>query len=198
MNTLTLFDLTIPAPRRLAMMRKAFAEHATKYPHCPETIKPKSWRDIRGTTHGSIEAYCGCLDQGFNGEGFAREPIWYTHQGQYFRRERDAHAIVRHLHTGWYTDEFHDDTAVGIVASLPHGRFLAGYRWTCNDERVYFSEVFDNEHDAAYMADEHARVFAEREREFQAEESARLDAAEVEHESHEAQHWAARGVETRA
>ena len=62
---------------------------------------------------------------------------------------------------GWYTDSYQDETAVGIIASLPHGRFIAGYRWTSNDERVYFGEVFANEDDAARMADEHARVFAE-------------------------------------
>lgn len=158
MDTLALFDLRKPAPMRLAMMRKAFAEHAFKYPYCPETIKPRSWRDIRRTTYGSVEAYCGCLGQGLNGKGTV---VWYTYQGPYFRHERDAHDIVRMRHKGYYTSSHWDELAFGIVASLPHGRFLAGYRWDSNDERVYFPEVFDNREDAARMADEHARVFAE-------------------------------------
>ena len=72
---------------------------------------------------------------------------------------------MRSLPRGWYTDGDQNDTAIGIVARLPHGRFLAGYRWSANDERVYFPQVFDDESDAARMADEHARVFAESARE---------------------------------
>lgn len=50
---------------------------------------------------------------------------------------------------------------------MTHGRFIAGYHWSCNDERVYFNEIFDNTRDAALMSDEHARVIAEREMEYQ-------------------------------
>lgn len=188
-DTLKYFNLAIPAPRRLEMLRKAFAAHAGKYPNCHESYRPKSWRDIRGTTHGSVGAYCGCLDQGFNGEGFARETVWYTHTGEYFRNERDAGPE-------WYTDEYQEDTAIGIVASLPHGRFLAGYRWTCNDERVYFQGIHDSAEDAARMADEHARVFAERNVEAE-EESAREQAAEdAAREAAERAEWEARDVVT--
>ncbi len=170
MSNVRFFDLTIPAPRRLAMMRNAFAEHATRYPHCPEYIKPHTWRDVRGATLANWQGYFGMFAQGRDGT----DPIWYTHQGETFRAETDASG------EGFYTDEHCDDTAIGIVARLPHGRFLAGYRWTCNDERVYFADVFDDAHDAARMADEHARVFAENTREFEAEESARLAEEEAE------------------
>ena len=103
------------------------------------------------------EKLCCCILQRYQG-GIGQ---WYTHSGEQFRNERDACEVLRMRHTGWFTDNYQDDTAVGIVASLTHGRYIAGYRWTSNDERVYFDDVFTNEDDAARMADEHARVFAE-------------------------------------
>ena len=110
------------------------------------------------------------LSAGFNGEGRHRVRVWYTHTGEYFRNERDAkdylplHSRHQGLH-GWYTDTDCRDTAVGIVAALPHSRFLAGYRWTSNGERVWFDTVHDDAKDAALTANEHARVFAEHARE---------------------------------
>ncbi len=153
------FDLTIPAPHRLAMMRQDFAAHSTKYPNCPEIFKPTDWRKVRGYTHGSWQAAFCTLDQGSQ-DG---TPIWYCHTGPQFRNERDAHEINSRgiEHEGWYTDTDCSDTAIGIVGMLTHGRYIAGYRWTSNDERVYWPEVFTDENDAARMADEHARVFAE-------------------------------------
>lgn len=111
------------------------------------------------------------LSQGFN----AGTPIWSTFDGPQFRSEVDAHDIIYLRHTGWFTtvDGDFGEKTVGIVARLPHGRFLAGYRWTANDERVYWPEAFDREEDAARMADEHARVFAEEE----SEAAAQFDAA---------------------
>ena len=53
------------------------------------------------------------------------------------------------------------------MARLTHGRWIAGYTWSLNDERVYFPHVYDDERDAAIAADEEARIFAERESEYQ-------------------------------
>lgn len=163
------FDLSIPAPKRLAMMRADFEAHATKYPYCPEHAKPETWRDVRGTTHKSFGAYTAALSQGFN----KGEPIWYCHTGEQFRDEKFADECPGGPdHRGWNTDSHCDGTARGIVGRLPHGRFIAGYWWGDNGERVYFSEIFDDETEAARMADEHARVFAESEY----EDNARFDA----------------------
>ena len=168
MSNTAYFNLAIPAPRRLAMMRADFAAHATKYPHCPEYAKPQSWRNVRHWGLHNWEAAFCTLDQGAE-DG---TPIWYCHTREYFRDERDAGDIVRRLPSGYYTDTEGNDTAIGIVARLPHGRFLAGYRWTCNDERVYFPKVFDDEDEAATRADGHAEWFADRSR----EDSERFDA----------------------
>ena len=149
------------SPQRLAILRAAALNSANNAN--PQTrLQPGDWRGARHYTLGGYAWAHGELSQGSN-DG---RPVWYSMNGEYFRNERDAHSIARLGHTGWYTDDFQDETAVGIVASLPHGRFIAGYRLTMNDERVYFGRVYDDARDAAHMADEHARVIAEREREY--------------------------------
>ena len=144
-------------PARMAILRMIAADSANN--RNPYTrLQPGDWRGARNWTMKNYAAtYCAELRQGFSNQS----PIWYSHGGEQFRNERDACDVIRLRHTGWYTDSYQEETAVGIVVSLPHGRFIAGYRWTSNDERVYFGEVFANEDDAARMADEHARVFAE-------------------------------------
>ena len=164
-DTMRYFDLTKTAPARLAMLRAAFAGHAKKYPHCPEHAKPKSWRDIRGTNYKNVSAYCGALSQGFNGTDKYKTPIWYCHAGEQFRDERFCDDVAQIGHTGWFTDTDGGEKARGIVGRIPHGRFIAGYHWSPNGERVYFPEVYDNETEAARAADSHAEAFAESARE---------------------------------
>lgn len=103
---------------------------------------------------------------------YGKTPIWSTHNGPEFRDERDAHDILNPRHTGRYPDIHGDESAIGIVARLTHGRFIAGYHWMMNGERVYFPEVFTDENDAARAADGHAEHFAESAR----EDSERFDA----------------------
>lgn len=160
MSVAKYFNLNIPAPKRLAMLRADFESHAAQYPYCPEHAKPKSWRDLRGATHKSLAAYgIQGLHQGQNDGGVS----WYSHSGPNFRMEQAVHAWddVRIDHTGWYSDADYGEKVVGIVGLLPHGRFIAGYYWSSNGERVYYPEVFDSVRDAAHAADEHARVYAE-------------------------------------
>lgn len=186
-ETMRYFDLTKPAPVRLAMLRAAFTGHAAKYPHCPEHAKPKSWRDIRGTTHKGVNAYCVTLSQGLAGSGKYKTPIWYSHAGEHFRGERFADEIpdARIRHNGWFTDVDGDEKARGIVGRLPHGRFIAGYHWSSNGERVYFPEVYKDETEAARAADSHAEAFAESAREdserFDTMRDAEIEVEEKEH-----------------
>ena len=159
---------------RLSILRMEAIETA-KAPLYAGTDRIKSWRDVRAYTLGGYASAFGHgLFGGSQGEGRAKTSIWYTHSGEYFRNETDAHEFSndygrRYIdHTGWYTDTEASEMAIGIVAQLPHGRYIAGYRWTSNDERVYFPEIFsgeDAQKEAARMADEHARVFAEDARE---------------------------------
>ena len=183
------FNLSIPAPRRLAMMRADFAKHSTRYPHCPEHAKPTTWRSVRGWTHKNWQSAFATLSRGLN-DG---KPVWYSHGGPEFRNERDADDVIDLNHTGWFTDTDCSDKAVGIVARLTHGRFLAGYRWTSNDERVYFPEVFTDENDAARRADSHAEWFAEQAR----EDSERFDAMQDADQSSREIHHLVAGLQAR-
>ena len=131
---------------RLAILRMIAIESANK------GIIPADWRKARAYTLNSYAAaYCAGLNQGANG----KTPVWYSHTGEQFRNESENKI-------GYYTDIYRDGTASGIVASLTHGRYIAGYTWSDNGERVYFPDVFDSERDAERIANEHARVFAEK------------------------------------
>jgi hypothetical protein len=166
---------------RLAILRMIAAESV--HNANPSTrLQPGDWKGARNFTLKGYEAAFGTLNQGANG----KQPVWYSHQGGDFRDERDSHEILggRH-HTGWFTDEDCSDTAIGIVCRLTHGRMIAGYRWTSNDERVYFPEVFTDEREAAQMADEHARVFAESAREHSERFNAMQDAETAEETARE-------------
>jgi hypothetical protein len=121
------------------------------------------------------------FDRGFNGEGRSREPVIYSDsRATIFRDESPVHEVQtwkdyarRDFHTGWYTDpdgtSSKDGTGLcwGMIASLSHGRFLAGYEMGGSNARTYFLEVHDTERDACLAADEHARVIAEQERDYQ-------------------------------
>ncbi len=141
-------------PARMAILRMIAADSANNHNEATR-LQPGDWRAARSWTLGSYAgAYCSGINQGASN--------WYTHGGEQFRNETDANDVRGGPdHRGWYCDVDCREKAIGIVAQLTHGRYIAGYRWTSNDERVYFGEVFTDEADAARMADEHARVFAE-------------------------------------
>lgn len=155
--------LAIGAPRRLAILKRAAdklnAGHNAR--KAAGDTRPYTWRDVRYSGfHNARAARCE-LSPGLN-DG---RPIWYAHTGQQFPRERYADEIWPTGHTGWFTDCDGRETARGLVVALPHGRFLAGYHWSDNGERVYFSDIYDCEEDAARAADSEAERFAEASRE---------------------------------
>lgn len=141
-------------PARMAILRMIAADSANN--RNPSTrLQPNDWRVARRYT---LCNYAAAYGSGIYQGG----KKWYSHMGEQFRNERDAdNCDGGPDHRGWFTDSEGYDIAVGIVASLTHGRYIAGYRWTLNGERVYFDGVFTDESEAACMADEHARVFAE-------------------------------------
>lgn len=151
-------NLNVTAPARLAALRQASEKHNAKYAKHGAGCASRSWRDVR---YGNLTSRDFALGQGYNGA----VPVWYAFSKQ-FRRETDAHDVLKLLHTGYYTDTDARELAVGIVAYLGRSRWIAGYRLTMNDERVYFPGIYENADDAARAADEHARVLAESEREY--------------------------------
>lgn len=173
MARLTYFDLSIPAQKRIAMMRADFASHAARYPHCPEHAKPLSWRSVRGATLKTFQGYFGTASRGFNqgpckGESM---PVLTSFDAASLPvrdvRFADEVESTRIKHRGWFADaKGYGDRGVirGIVARLPHGRFLSGYHWSDNDEYVLFigrGQVFDDESSAVRDADYKAERYAE-------------------------------------
>ncbi len=142
-------NLKIGAPRRLAYLRTSAQRHNEKFP--PGSAA--TWRTVRYATL----KYAGELGQGMNGGA----PIWYAYTGPAFPRETYADLCAEGPdQLGWFTDADCTMKARGIVVRLPHGKFLAGYEWDDNGERVYFPEIFTDESDAACRADGHAESFA--------------------------------------
>lgn len=171
MSDLRYFNLSIPAPRRLAMMRADFVAHATRYPNCPESVKPIDWRAVRGATLKNYADYFGTSSHGFNpgprkGE---RLPVLTSFRAECLpvRSIRFADDVLPRAieHNGWFADaEGYGDRGVirGIVASLSHGHFLSGYHWSDNGEHVLFvKHAFNSEDDAARDADQEAERYAE-------------------------------------
>jgi hypothetical protein len=122
-----------------------------------------TWRDERKCGMHNWHTYTGrALAPGRDG----KDRVWYTHADPGpFRDEQTASEVLRLRHSGWYTDTTQDETCEGIVSRLSHGRFIAGYIWHANGERVYYPELFADERDAAHAADGFASSFAERSRE---------------------------------
>lgn len=85
------------------------------------------------------------------------------------RRWKWCDEIISVRHTGWYCDDYFHQTIRGIVISLSHGKFLAG--WSMGEHMIseFGGELYDDERDAAYAADEMARAAAELQREYQEE-----------------------------
>lgn len=145
--------LSIGAAARLAIFKREASDPRRHW------VRPMTWRDVR---FAKLTSHSG-LAQGSN-DG---RPVWYSDDERpQFRGEKPVTDISRRF-GGYYTDPDCTDDAVGIIARLPHGRYLAGYLWSGNGERVYFPDIWNDEEMAADVADGHARVFAERETEYQ-------------------------------
>ena len=143
-------NLRIGAARRLGFLRNAAKRHNEKFP----SGSAATWRTVRYATL----THPGGLHPGSNGD----TPIWYAETGPAFRRETYADLCAEGPdHRGWFTDADCAMKARGIVVRLPHEKFIAGYEWSANGERVYFPEVFVDESDAARRADSHAESFAD-------------------------------------
>ena len=152
---------TVNAPRRMEALRARAANKSLP-----------DWRAARDWTLRNGSGAYGDLSQGFNTENAGTQwekkvPVWYTHTGPKFRGERFADEVEGGPdHKGWYTDDDCSGKARGIVGRLPHGRFIAGYHNSDNDERVYFGDVYTDESEAARAADNEAESLAEVEREY--------------------------------
>ena len=152
------FNIRIPAPRRLAMMRADLARHPVRFPHCPESIKPADWRGIRRWTLKNYAASFGLASPGENVLCSFDADSLPVRSVQFADDVQGAHID----HEGWYSDSEASETVRGIVASLPHGRYIPGYYWSSNGEYVLFTaRTFDDLTECARDADHEAEKYAE-------------------------------------
>jgi hypothetical protein len=173
---------------RMAILRMIAADSANNANELTR-LHPGDWRKARVTTLAGYEAYFGTLSQGRNDDG----PIWYSFCEGYFRRETTCAELLGRNYQGYYADEF-GTTVSGIVASLTHGRFIAGYTNSETGERVYYGDIYSDEHECARMADEIARVVAEKEYEYNERWRAAQDLSDAAQEARESirELWSAR------
>lgn len=155
------FTLKGGTPARLAILRGIVANMNASDSTLPPSLRCTDWRAFRASTPESNDA----LSPGFNTSGNLRHSVWFTHGDAGLRGQRYADEInTRIRHTGWFCDADNQEKARGVVALLTHGRFIAGYEGSAG-ETVYFDNIHADEIDAANMADEHARIHAEAEKE---------------------------------
>jgi hypothetical protein len=97
---------------------------------------------------------------------------WIENVSPFLRLVGFADEIAGLNHTGWYLDNECpelSELARGIVYQLPHDRFVPGVADLYNDNCALldFSNLSDDKEDAARVADEMARIYAENESEYQ-------------------------------
>lgn len=169
MTAKTYLNLRVGAPRRLAALRLAAADINA------HRITQATWRNMRYSTFADSRG----LSDGFNGEGRSREAVWVTFDRDdlpgrmsYVDKTEGAHVD----HRGWYTRDDGDSGVYrGFILRLSHGRMLAGYHSTDNDEYVIYTTIYDETRECAYAADRNAELMAESERDYQREGDAARD-----------------------
>lgn len=119
-----------------------------------------------------------------------------AHPGGWFYLESDfmpglrwqwADEVISLRHTGWYTGGPLDGLIRGIVMHLPHGRgFLAGWSMGEGMASSYDGDIYGDEESAAYAADSMAKSEAEKQRDYEAEDRALMEAEEAEIEAERA------------
>ena len=106
------------------------------------------------------------------GKGFYLERTGKVGAGQPFSRWDWADEVCSTVaHTGWFSDEYgYSEKIRGLIAYLPHGRFLAGWSMGVGMCAEVDGELFTDKFEAAQAADEMARIVAEKEIEYQREQ----------------------------
>lgn len=164
---------TVNAPRRLESLRATVAMTTRPANMNSQNVRVYAdWRAARSWTFANGAAAFGVLSGGLIesdcGPLGPKRAIWYCHTGPQFRDEKFCDEVeeARIDHTGWFTRDDGGAKIRGIVARLSHGRFIAGYYSSDNDERVYLDRIYTEVKEAANDADSEAERVAESEREY--------------------------------
>jgi hypothetical protein len=145
------------SPHRLQIFR---AEAAKLGNMSHRRLLPTTWRTAR---YSKLSGDHGAACMGRNDN----RPVItaFSESALPMRWVKNADDMIHLKHRGWFTDIEGLESTRGIVAALPHGKFLAGYVWKVNDEHVLFLDIHDTPEDAAHAANRHAKRFAEYTRE---------------------------------
>mgnify|MGYP001585787059 CR=1 FL=1 len=113
---------------------------------------------------------------------------WVEHPEDGLRFAGRADKLARIGHTGWFLDEFQDETVWGVVYMLPHGKFIPGTEDSYGNDgvRLDFGDIRDTAEDAARAADRIAELWAEKDRDYQAEESRKMRLEDIAQEIEDA------------
>lgn len=158
-----------------ALARLTYLRGCAAYTNAPDVNLPPSrrfadWRAARVNTFRNVSpALCAGYNTEFAGTPYEeRRHIWSNFSGPQFRGEAKIHEVSElHIsHNGWFANADDSATVCGIVARLPHNRWMAGYYSNDNGERVYLAQVFKDLTDAANAADDEAERVAEDEKEY--------------------------------
>lgn len=110
---------------------------------------------------------------------------WVENVSSGLRKVGDASEIIRLDHTGWYTDNWQDETVHGEVYQLPARDGQCQYVPAVNDPNnddcacLDFRSVTDDKENAARWADSMAEKWAEDEREARAKDDAETRIEEI-------------------
>lgn len=107
----------------------------------------------------------------------APTPDRATGKGFYLSGDAGDGAPARRIETTGDAYRFNEygDTIEGIIARLPHGRFLAGWTMGQGMASELAGTVYDDEDEARYAAKEEARAAADVQAEYEAEQDAPAD-----------------------
>ena len=123
----------------------------------------------------------------FKCDGSSTELRFVENLRGYFRNVTPAHDIIKLGYTGWYSDNFQDETCHGIVVQLParNGEpvYLYGVNDPNNDNTGMIAwrkcEWTSDKEEAARWADDMAKYYAESNRESAAKEQAKVNIEEA-------------------
>lgn len=113
---------------------------------------------------------------------------WVENVSRGLRHVGAADKIIRLNHTGWFTTNFQDETVHGEVYQMPARGGVCQYIPAVSDPNnsdcavLDFHGITEDKEDCARSADSMAEAYAEREREYQAEESRKQRLEEIDTE----------------
>lgn len=162
---------------RLVAIKKYAAAHLSSQGDWKQSYR-NNWKRNRFTANGGSWQTLESMKEKHTSP---RDRAYYCDDFNNFRNVRDADKVsTRQRHTGWYTDQFQDDMAVGVVLQLParHGKpiFVPGVRFSgSSGVTAYPLDQYDDEIECARAADHFAEHIAEEAREYAAQDQAKQD-----------------------